>query len=501
MNCSSFSGRWLIGAFGLFLMTVLLSLGACQKEEFSESEDVKISFSTDTLRFDTVFTERGTITRFFKVFNGESQSIRLNNVYLEGSTESFRYNVDGFDQSNLGDVVIRARDSIYVFVEATIDPDAPVSASPFLIHDKLMFEVNGQISEVQLEAFGQNANYIPAKDARGGVVLLSCDGGTVHWDDPRPYVVFGALVIDDCTLVLPAGARLHVHGGIAEDNGQIYNDGLIFVAENGRLLSEGTAGNPVKIQGDRLEQGFAETRGQWAGIRLGANSGPHHFQYTEIRNSIVGLRADSATDVSLEQVRILNTSGPGLVGVHNSIHAVNLLIGNNGGHSIQLTYGGDHHFYYTTLANFGNQIEALRMDNVFCFDPPDCTDVRINPLNATFTNSIIAGSGRDQILIIDPAMDQGGSMNFTFDHCLVRVFQILREDRYSEFMDDCNNCYNFELFEPVFVDVQEGDYRLDSISLARGFAKPIPEVTTIDLTGGGRSSDEPDAGAFEWKNQ
>ncbi|TVQ42511.1 MAG: hypothetical protein EA362_13030 [Saprospirales bacterium] len=472
---------------------------SCDREEFTDSPDAEITFSLDTLRFDTVFTERGTITRFLKVFNPNDKAVRISEIQLENQQSFFRFNADGLPQEEARDIVIWAKDSIYVFVEATIDPDQSVSASPFVIEEKLNFTVNGNTSSVLLEAYGQNANYVPFKEATGNIALLSCNGGTVVWDDPKPYVIFGVLVIDDCTLIIPEGARIHVHGGFARDEDFIYNDGLIFVGANGRLISEGTAADPVSIQGDRLEPGFANQSGQWAGIRLSAGSGPHSFKYTEIKNSIVGIRADSATTLNLEQVSILNTAGPGLLGIHNSITAVNTLIANNGGNSAQLIYGGNHSFHYTTLSNFGNQIEALRIDNFLCYDPPNCDDVRANPMQVSFVNSIIAGSGRDQIQIIDVTQENSGFMNFEFDHTLLRVFQLLRQDRYENFLEDCNNCLNFELFEPVFKSVPDNDYRLDSLSLARAFARPIPNITTIDLQGHPRDSEQPDAGAIEWK--
>ena len=483
----------------LLLFTGSFFITSCEREEFTDSPDAEITFSLDTLRFDTVFTERGTITRFLKVFNPNDKAVRISDIQLENQQSFFRFNADGFPQEEARDIVIWAKDSIYVFVEATIDPDESVSASPFIIEERLNFTVNENTSSVLLEAYGQNANYVPFKEATGNIALLSCNGGTVIWEDPKPYVIFGVLVIDDCTLIIPEGARIHVHGGFARDDDFVYNDGLIFVGANGRLISEGTESNPVSIQGDRLEPGFADQAGQWAGIRLSAGSGPHSFKYTEIKNSIVGIRADSATVLNLEQVSILNTSGPGLLGIHNEITAVNTMIANNGGNSAQLVYGGNHRFYYTTLSNFGNQIEALRIDNFQCYDPPECDDIRANPMQVSFVNSIIAGSGRDQVQIIDVTQDNSGFMNFEFDHTLLRVFQLLRQERYENFLEDCNNCRNFELVEPVFKSVPDNDFRLDSLSIARGFARPLPNITTIDLDGHPRDSEEPDAGALEWK--
>ena len=118
---------------------------------------------------------------------------------------------------------------------------------------------------------------------------MSCQNENIRWDDPKPYVIFGVLVIDSCQLVLPAGTQVFVHGGIArtdDDMGEpiIFNDGIMFFAQNGRLLSEGTLEDPVVIQGDRLEDEFAEVPGQWAGIRFSAGSRGNFMQHTIIKN-------------------------------------------------------------------------------------------------------------------------------------------------------------------------------------------------------------------------
>jgi len=498
--CDSFnSGRGIqLFLLLLLLVVVLLSISACDKDDFIESGDAGIEFSIDTLRFDTVFTERGTVTRYFKVFNPHSRPIRVQNARLAGENSFFRFNFDGYDQSNAQEVVIWPEDSTYIFVEATIDPDQPLSSSPFIISERLLFDVNGNTQSVVLEAYGQNAVYLPSVDAGGSIYLLSCNGGTVFWDDPKPYVIFGIMVVDDCTLVWPAGSRIYVHGGIATDGQVVYNDGLIFTGPNGRIISEGEQGNPVVVQGDRLEPGFADVAGQWSGIRLGAASGPHSFTNTIIKNSIIGIRADSATLLNLDNTRILNTTGPGLVGLHNRINAKNTLIANNGGHSIQLSYGGNHRFDFVTLANYGNQLEALRMDNAFCYDPPDCNSIGLNPLNVTFTNSIIGGNGRDEIRIVDVTNGQPGFMNFSFDHCLVRVFDLLRAQAYPDFLETvCSSCYNYQLFEPLFVSVSERDFRLDSLSIAIDAGVTVPGIST-DIEGNLRSPSTPDIGCFEY---
>ena len=251
------------------LLAILLAAGcffSCQKEEnFITDGSARLEFSLDTLRFDTVFTELGSATRSFKVYNRNNRPVRISRISLTGQDGGrFRLNIDGDPVNEAEDVVVYANDSIYIFAEVTIDPDQPVSVSPYIVQDRVQFLTNDNEQTVYLEAWGQNANYIPNRFAAGVPSLLTCNNGEISWDDPKPYVIYGALFIDSCVLNIPAGARLHVHGGVARNDlfGGTYNDGMIYVLNNGQLRVNGTAEAPVIIQGDRLEAPFRDEPGQ-----------------------------------------------------------------------------------------------------------------------------------------------------------------------------------------------------------------------------------------------
>src|SRR4029079_19342887 len=112
------------------LCSLLLAfcISSCFNEQFTTDGSDKLAFSTDTLTFDTVFTEISTVTRSFKVYNRHDLSIRISDIKLTGKDAAFfRINVDVFTGDQLHDIEIFPNDSIYVFAEATIDPDQPVS--------------------------------------------------------------------------------------------------------------------------------------------------------------------------------------------------------------------------------------------------------------------------------------------------------------------------------------------------------------------------------------
>ncbi len=492
----------------LFITAVLFSFifHSCQEDNFSSDPNITLDFSVDTLRFDTVFTQLGSATRILKAYNTSSRPIQISDVFLEnGSASKFRINVDGYTVDANGNIFgtndplppipVAGNDSIYIFIEVTIDPDEPLSNSPFVIYEALRFKTNGNDQMVTLEAFGQNANYIPSRFSAGTASRLTCDMMTQTWDDPKPYVIYGVLFVDSCELVLPAGTDIYVHGGLVNAGGGVfYNDGIWFFEENSQLSIEGTLDNPVTIQGDRLEEPFQDVPGQWGGIRLGTGNNVHSINHAIVKNSIVGVRVDSAATLNISNSVIRNTSNAGLLGVHATINAENCLIVENGSNSVQLEYGGNYDMKYCTVANYGSDVAALRLSNAVCQDF-GCVGCVENEMNATFTNCIITGSRTDEINLSADCSDL--PLNANFQNCVVRVNELL--ENYPDFFtNNCvsSSCFNYPTEEPLFEDQFEGDYHLDSLSYAETKAIPLPGITS-DLDGMFRDGLMPDIGCYE----
>ena len=143
---------------GILSISILLTFFSCKKENFITSDDAQVSFSADTLKYDTVFTTTGSVSQSFKIFNNNDQKLRLSSVRLMGgSNSSFKINVDGFTGPAVSNVEIEANDSVYVFVSVTINPNA--NNIPFVIRDSIQISYNGVDRLVQLEAWGQNARF------------------------------------------------------------------------------------------------------------------------------------------------------------------------------------------------------------------------------------------------------------------------------------------------------------------------------------------------------
>jgi hypothetical protein len=167
-----------------FLIVVLLGsialyTSGCKKERFITSGDARLTATADTLHFDTVFTTIGSITQSFKIINENNQKLRLNKVKLMGgATSSYKMNIDGVSAVEINNIDIDANDSIYVFVSVTINPN--LNNLAFIVRDSILINFNGNNRYVQLEAYGQNANFL-----RNRVIT-----GNVSWSNNLPYVIW-----------------------------------------------------------------------------------------------------------------------------------------------------------------------------------------------------------------------------------------------------------------------------------------------------------------------
>jgi hypothetical protein len=480
---------------------------ACEKDDqFITGGAVRLAFSVDTLRFDTVFTELGSATRFFKVYNLDRRAARIDRIRLESSSGAFfRLNIDGDAGDEAREVEILGGDSLYIFAEVTIDPNQPVSISPFVVESQVRFTTGDNEQTVHLEAWGQNANYFPSRFNRGVPVVLSCDNQEIVWDDPKPYVIYGVVFIDSCLLRIRPGTRIHVHGGVARNEFfGVFNDGFLYTLQNGRLRFEGEKDNPIVVQGDRLESEFQNEPGQWAGIVLGKGSRGNVFEYTAVKNAIFGLYVDSAATVVLRNSQIYNTASSGIIGFHSTITAENCLLYNNRANAVQLLHGGDYRFTYCTVASFGVNASALAMSNFFCYDNnTSCRSLGVFRLRARFINSIFFGSNRDAIILADYSARQDPFLfAVAFDNCIVKVDELRTQfnGRYADFFESiCADCIDAPRNANIFTDINRRDYTLSENSIAIGKAVPIiaPNPILIDLPGNPRHPQNPDIGCFE----
>ena len=179
------------------LLVLICVLTACKKESFITSGDAQLRTSEETITFDTVFTSVGSITKFFRIYNENDQKLRISSIKLAGGASSpFKINADGFTGPEVRDLEMEGDDSLYVFVSVRIDPAS--GTLPFVVQDSISITFNDKTRWVQLEAWGQNANFLRGRKLTGNVV----------WDNRLPFVILDGLIVDTtATLTIGIGRQ------------------------------------------------------------------------------------------------------------------------------------------------------------------------------------------------------------------------------------------------------------------------------------------------------
>jgi len=180
----------------IVILAILLIHPGCKREEDDITSDpnAKLTFSTDTVMFDTVFTTLGSVTKRFKVFNLNDKSVTISSIMLSRGTSSpFRINIDGESSTKIENYTVLPKDSFYVFVEVTIDPNS--QNLPFIVRDSIVFITNNNFQDIKLISWGQNAHYFKNE-------IIPCNA---LWTNELPYVIFDSILIDSSKfLELPA---------------------------------------------------------------------------------------------------------------------------------------------------------------------------------------------------------------------------------------------------------------------------------------------------------
>jgi len=462
----------------IFLVGMFFS---CRDDGIDPDPSIRLSFSADSLLFDTVFTTVGSATRSFKVYNDHDERVRISSVSLAGAPDSyFRMNVDGRAGTIIEDVDVEANDSIYVFVEVTVDPVN--QELPLTIVDSIEFNINQNIQDVKLVAWGQDAHFIhPNYEDDSGLEYHRITEDT-EWTAELPYVVYGLAVVDPgVTLRVQEGARIHFHN----------NASLIFLAQS-TFKVEGSAEDPVKFQGDRLEEFYQEQPGQWGRIWLTATSRDHEIEHAIIKNGTVGLHVDSIgslTDPTLQirNTEIRNMALAGLFSQGSHVTGENLAITNIAEYAMLLTLGGEYDFRHVTIANYFRDIRntpSLLFNNYY--EDAD-GNIQIRPFeDIYFGNSIVYGNNQEEVFF---DLHPDTETDYTFDHCLIRTQ-----------MDADGPAYINTLVneDPLFYDTQVHDFRLTEESPAIDAGNPdVAFGIPYDLYGEDRT-ERPDIGAVQY---
>lgn len=455
-------------------------------DDFSTSASDLLTFSMDTVRFDTVFSTVTSSTRSFWIHNNSGRSIRCTNVRLENGNQSgFRVNVDGAslgvtDGYQVGNIEVRKGDSARVFVKIT-SPKAN-RTEPKHITDNLVFLLeSGAQQKVSLDAFSWDAVFLKNRHVSNDTTITS----------GSPIVVYGKLVVGkNATLTISPGTTMYFHSDAGID-------------VEGRIVCQGTAEKGIVLRGDRLDNMFDYlpydyVSGQWQGLQIKEGSYSNAISFTDIHGSFDGLRVDSS-DVSREKLDISNATihncqGEALYIENSKVKITNCQLSNALGSCLYVN-GGDVIVNNCTLAQFypfdSSRGSALRFSGIE------------HPLKSfVCSNTLVTGYSTDEMTGEKPSGDNSNEFNFDFNHCILRTPPVETDDSVHFVSVEFENPEDTTVagtknFVKTDTDKLRYDFHLQAASAAIDKADPSTS-SPIDRDGSVRDG-KPDIGAYEYR--
>ena len=428
----------------LFLFSLLIAalLAACKdNDSFSAGEGMRLTFSTDTLRLDTMFSDSPSSTYSFWVFNKNSDGLRISSIRLErGNQTGFRVNADGQYLGPVAtDIEIRKGDSIRVFVEITARENNTPEPCP--IEDRLIFSLQSGVEQ--------------------SVCLLACS-----WDAKR----LNSLVVRRDTLIESTTPIIFCGDSVVVDSGAtltLRNTTLYFHAKTGIKVRGRLVADSCVLRGDRLDHMFNylpydRVSGQWPGIRIDVNADGCEMTDCELRNAFSGIVCDSSS-VRLTRCTIHNSRGYGLYAADSRVVLKDCILSNAMGDCLALN-GCEAEVSGCTLAQFypfaGPRGVALRFAKTK------------RPTMLDFTNVLVTGYDEDVLM----GKMRSDSIDYRFTNCILRTEEVttdtvaFRDIIWETPNDSVQGKQHFKLIDEENLIY---DFRLDSISpaLQRGIGR------------------------------
>ena len=439
-----------------FFMILVAAFAACSdNDSFTTSQSARLTFSTDSVKMDTIFSTVPSRTYDMWVYNRGNDGLRLQNVRLRhGNQTGFRVNVDGsYLDNTLGSVVndleVRKGDSIRVFVELTAPEN--MQDLPQKIEDELVFRLESGVEQsINLRGWAWDAEVLRDVVVSRDTVITST----------KPIIVYGGIRVDSAATLTVSNTTLYFHDQAGID---VY----------GTLKAD-----HVFFRGDRLDHLFDylpydRVSGQWRGIHLYPSSTNNHLANTEIRNAETGIKCDSAAfnptamRLSMEYSVIHNCKGAGIEACNAFIKLYRCQLTNTKDDCLAV-YGGLAYVDDCTIGQFypfvGGRGAALRFTNSHGDYPCALLDFRMS-------NSIVTGYDKDVVMGERLEGDTVTLFSYAFNRNLLRTPKVendtvsFRDIIWETPEDSIQGKQHFRLIDE---DNLIYDFHLDSLSTAKG---------------------------------
>lgn len=449
-----------------------LGLGSCNPERYFTDKNT-LSFSTDTVWFDTVFTRKPasiypiSVTKIISIKNPENLAVKANFRLANGAQSQFRVAIDGESGIAFNDIEINPKDSVFIFVQCKLEPNN--AQLPLIVMDSLIAEVNGEKSNTKLAAYGWDANYFHDTIFNQNITWIN---------NGKPYVIVGYLGVN-------SGTTLTIKPGV-----NVFASAQSTIFVGGTLNAEGTHSNRIQIRGDKPVWETQFLPNQWGGIHFLIGSTNNRIACTDITNAKIGIRVDSLPtngniNLNIQNTRIQYCGQACLLGITAHITAVNCLFADAGSYSFLGLLGGSYDFNHCTFVDYSGF--GSRTDGNFAITNTlrnaNGVLLKHEALTCSVQNSIIGGFNKEELEI-----DQSNLSPF-----LLNIENNLLKSQNPKGIITQQNLFNKD---PKFTDVERGNYQIDSTSAAFKKAQLFGNPVTLDLLGRLRKS-QPDIGCYE----
>lgn len=457
----------------LIACLAMMTFNSCIEDGFTTSSSDVLAFNKDTVAFDTVITLQGTTTKQMVVYNRSKKQINISSIKVAGmaSKGHFHLNVDGVRGDEFQNVEIRGNDSIFIFIEATLDEME--QNEPTLLEDRLEFVTNGVSQHVLLTAWGQD------------VVRLNGDtiSRNMHFTADKPYLVYDTVYVSEgVTLTIDAGATLLFHDKAA-------------LRCAGRMLANGTAEEPIFFRGDRLDRVVGSTSfdvmsGQWGGVIFTPPTMNNVLKHVVMKGSSIGMHCSAYGDTTHCALKLVNCvlTNSASTCLATATCYVQLIGTEISDAAEEVTYfaGGKVRASQCTFANYYLfKVPSYPIVNVF---DVEYTDGSIGKIRADFDNCILYGLCSE---VNEGKLDD---FNVYLRYCLFK----------SAGTDDAHFINCIWEADPHFLTVRDDhhfDYRLgdDSDAIGKGNPDLCPAEARYDRYGNDRLAHGAlDLGAYVW---
>jgi hypothetical protein len=433
-------------------------------EILNTASSLRLSFSRDTVVFDTIFTAQPTFTRRLTLYNRNKNAVNINEIAMAGGQNSpYSMTILGETKATFQNIRLLGNDSMLVLLNVNLN--AKQQDLPFIVRDSILININENRQEIKILGWGQDANYLRNQRIRQNTI----------WSGKKPYIISGILQVDSLVnLTIEQGVNIYMDIGAA-----ILVKGSLNV--NGKVLEK------VNFRGIRLDKQYENVAGQWDAIYFDIGSNNNIIKHANLRNGNVGLRIgappdrDTIPELIVENTVIENMRFRGLISFSSDVYMVNTLINNCTENVVACLAGGDYTFIHCTFANtetrFFTDEPTVYLSNFYKL--PNESLLK-SALSVNMSNCIVWGDRVNDFQI--------NNMSDTPAKWLIRNSLLKTSD------NQFNNNSNVLNQRPRFRNAFKLNFELDSLSPAIDKGLSLGIIT--DIRGVVRDL-RPDLGAYE----